>query len=296
MSEILTKKMVLFDDNDLDEKYTLTNRKTVVEVINKATGETIFKGPNKVLFPGAEYSAMQQFNVNANSVVPTYSEIMNIDTDAALTSKEDANAVRRNYLFCIGTDGCGPEASQRYPVNFTKPMLPAELVDDPTLGYMIPFKFMNTANPLDKDPGFRSKYFGRRIETIGTTGGSWIAYYFKKFENDPILLRQYVDGTSITKNSDLYHSTKTDEAQCFIQLKLTITNEDFRDFFALTVGPNQAKWNSLSICSGIPATYTVNGVTYPYYKDIIPYSKINIPNAPLNDTSMQYDIIYQLYY
>ncbi len=290
------KKKILFDGMDIDEKYKLSVKNTNVKVINHDTGEIIFEGGNKILFPGAELSAVEHFDLNVESVVPAYSEIMNIDADAALTSKDIAGAKRRNYLFCIGTDGCGPEASQKFPVNFIKPMLPAELVDDPTLGYMIPFKFMNAANPLDRDPTFRSKYFGRRIETIGTTGGSWIAYYFKKFETDPILVRQFVDGTSITKGSDLYHSTKTDEAQCFVQLKLTITNDDFRDYFALTIGANSAKWNSLSICSAIPATYTSNGITYPYYKDIRPFSKIHIGNAPLNDTSMQYDIIYQLYY
>lgn len=294
--DIKHKKKIIFDGHEINDHCKTSVKDTHVTIINHDTGEVIFEGSNKVLYPGAEMSAIQHFNINTESVVPTYSKLMGIDTDAALTSTVEAGATRKNFLFCIGTDGCGPESSQKYPVNFIKPMLPADIVDDPTLGYMVPFKFMNTANPLDRDATFRSKYFGRRIETIGETGGSWIAYYFKKFENDPILVRQFVDGTTITKSSDLYHSSKTDEAQCFVQLKLTITSDDFRDYFALTTGANTAKWNSLSICSAIPATYTYNGVKYPYYKDITPFSKIHVNNNSLADTSVQYDIIYQLYY
>ena len=155
---------------------------------------------------------------------------------------------------------------------------------------------MATGNILDKDTAFRSKYFGRRLETIGTTGATYIAYYFKKFETSPVLVRQYADGTTITKESDIYHSSKTDEAQCYIQLKLRITNEDCRDYFAQTIGANAARWNTLSLCTGIPATYTSNGVTYNYYKNITPFAKLNIGNENLIDASKQYDISYQLYY
>ena len=157
--EIIHKKKLLFDDSNIEEKSSVKD--TVVN--NHDTGEVIFEGSNKVLFPGAEMSAMNHFDISAESAVQTYSDIMNIDTDAASASVDVAGAKHKNYLFCIGTDGCGPEASQKYPVSFIKPMLPADLVDDPTLGYMIPFRYLNTANPLDRDSTFRSKYFGRRV-------------------------------------------------------------------------------------------------------------------------------------
>lgn len=296
MSNIVTtKKKILFDDG-YDKRYGFSVNDTAIYVVNHDTGEVIFKSKNKVILPGSEFTAKSHFDLTDESVISSYSTLMNLDLDAASSSKDIAGAKERIYLFCVGTDGCGPEASQKYPVNYTKAMLPSDLVDDPTLGYMIPFKFMNTANVLDKDATFRSKYFGRRIETIGNTGGSWIAYYFKTFETKPTLIRQYVDGTTITKDTDIYHSSKSDEAQCYVQLKLTITNEDFRDYFALTVGSNAARWNSISLCTGIPATYTANGATYTYYKDIKPFTKLNVNNNSLIDSSMQYDIIYQLYY
>lgn len=294
--DIKTKKKLLFDGCQPEDKSSIGIKKTQVIVTNHDTGEVIFKGQNKVIFPGAEFTAQCHFDLDIDLVAPSYSEIMRLDTDAALTSKDIEGAKQKAYLFCVGTDGCGPEASQKYPVDFTKPMLSSDLVNDPTLGYMIPFRFMNQNNPLDRDATFRNKYFGRRLETIGNTGGSWIAYYFKKFEHDPILTRQYIDGTTITPDSDIYHSTKTDEAQCFVQLKLTITNEDCRDFFALTTGANSAKWNSLSICTATPATYTVGELKFPYYKNITPLTKLHINNASLIDTAMQYDINYQLYY
>ncbi len=296
MEEIKTKKKLIFDGYTPNDSASLGIKGTKIVVTNHDTGEVIFEGSNKVIFPGAEFTAASHFDLNIESVVESYSDLMMLDQDAEFTSIDIEGAKTKAYLFCVGTDGCGPEASQKYPVNFTKAMLPANLVNDPTLGYMIPFRFMNTNNPLDRDSTFRNKYFGRRIETIGTTGGSWIAYYFKKFEHDPILTRQYIDGTTITKDADIYHSTKTDEAQCFVQLKLTITNEDFRDYFALTTGSNSAKWNSLSICTATPAKYTLGELTFPYYKDIRPLTKLHINNASLIDTAMQYDINYQLYY
>ena len=297
MSDIITtKNKFLFDGYKPEDNISSGVKKTHVVITNHDTGEIIFEGCNKVIFPGSEFTAKSHFDISAESVVSSYSELMNLDQDAITTSKDIDGAKEKIYLFCVGTDGCGPESSQKYPVNYTKAMLPSNLVDDPTLGYMVPFRFMATGNILDKDTAFRSKYFGRRLETIGTTGATYIAYYFKKFETSPVLVRQYADGTTITKESDIYHSSKTDEAQCYIQLKLRITNEDCRDYFAQTIGANAARWNTLSLCTGIPATYTSNGVTYNYYKNITPFAKLNIGNENLIDASKQYDISYQLYY
>ena len=295
--DILYKSFI--DDTGIKDKISMggsSKPRTHVVVTNPVTGEVIFEGSNKVIFPGSEYSAKSLFDLSAESVVSTYSEMMGLDQDAVSSSKDIAGAKNKIYLFCIGTDGCGPEASQKYPVNYTKAMLPADLVDDPTLGYMVPFRFMNTNNALDRDGSFRSKYFGRRLVTVGSNGGTWIAYYFKKFETEPILVRSYVDGTNITKDSNIYHSSKNDEAQCYVQLKLRITNEDCRDYFALTVGSQEARWNSISLCTALPATYTANGVTYNYFKDITPYAKLNIGNESMIDTEKQWDISYQLYF
>lgn len=291
---ITSKKKLLFDNYDLPYGFSVND--TLVVIKDADTGEVIFKNKNKVILPGSEFTAKSHFDLDTESVVGSYSDIMNLDTDAATTSSAISGAKERVYLFCVGTDGCGPEASQKYPVNYIKAMLPVDLVDDPTLGHMIPFRFMSTGDVLDKNSTFRSKYFGRRIETIGNTGGTWIAYYFKRFETDPVLVRQFVDGTTITKETDIYHSSKTDEAQCYVQLKLKIAIEDCRDYFARTTGTNTAKWNSLSLCTAIPATYTINGTTYSYYKDIRPFTKLHIPNESLIDSSKQYDIIYHIYY
>ena len=287
---------ILFDGHTLEDDAKISVHDTNIKIICHETGEVVFEGRNKVIFPGSEFTAKSHFDLATESVVPSYSDMMNLDQDAISSNKDIAGAKQRVYLFSVGTDGCGPESSQKYPVNYTKAMLPMDLVDDPTLGYMVPFKYMNVNNPLDKDASFRSKYFGRRIETLANDGGQFIAYYFKKFEIEPILIRQYVDGTTITKDTNLYHSTKKDEAQCYVQLKLCITNDDCRDFFTLTSGINRAKWNTISLCTGIPATYTSNGITYSYFKDITPFTKLNVGNETLIDTSKQYDIIYQLYY
>jgi hypothetical protein len=172
-------------------------------------------------------------------------------------------------------------------------MLPKDLVDDPTLGYMIPFRYQGPGNDLSST--LRQKYFGKRDEVLD--GVTWSAYYFKTFETSPVLYRKFTDDTVITKDTDIYHSTKSDEAQCYVELRLKITKEDFRDYFQHTIGLNEARWNSLSLCTAWPSTFTdSDGKQYTTYYRITPLTKLHIPNESLLDTSKEYDIIYHIYY
>lgn len=293
---ITTKKKFLIDRPE--HRYGFSCNDTRVRVVDSETGEVIFEDKNKIIFPGSCFTARSHFDFGSAGyadVVPSYNTLMGLEGLSSDNPAAGQIVTEKAFLFCVGTDGCGPEAAQRYPVDYTKAMLPRDLVTDISLGYMIPFKFRTTNNDLSGAE--RDKYFGKRIENLSNTAAKCYAYYFKTFESDPKLIREFTDNTTITADTNLYYSTKTAEAQCYVELRLKITKDDFREYFSATVGINEAKWNSLSLCTGWKTTYTdKSGVEWPCYQNIRPMTKLHIPNESLIDTSKEYDIIYHIYY
>ena len=117
-----------------------------------------------------------------------------------------------------------------------------------------------------------------------------IAYYFKAFELEPIFKAQYVDGTPIDEH--LYVSDNVIDVEVFVELKLSITKRDCRDFFIAHSGINDAKVNTISLCTAYPKDY--NGHTY--YQGIRPLTRLNFSNESLIDQTKGIDIIYDLFY
>lgn len=284
----MDKLVSIFDGLDSKDHARLTAFDTSIDIVNLDTGECIFKGlKNKVIIPGSGFIARKLFNITGDEVTPSYNEACgnyNINmytptTDTVPSNESDAKATKDNQkvlLFCCGTDGCGTENSQVYPVDYTKWISPEDLV---------PFRITSGS---DLSSSLRKIYFGR--STINISGKQYTAYYFKRFEKDPILVQQYVDSTPIT--STVYDDVKNTNAESYVEISLRITKEDMRDYFNLTTGISEAKINSISLCSGYPVEDTDGNI---YYKDIRPLTKFNIPNEPLIDTTKGIAIIYHIY-
>lgn len=283
----MDKRIVLYDGFSAEDKlsvakdYTAFN--TSIDIKNLETGEVIFKGlKNKVIIPGSGLIARKLFDIDLPEVTPSYNEAFGsaMYTPAADTvPTKDVGTVatadnHKILLFCLGVDGCGSENSQVYPVDYKKWIAPSDL---------IPFRYQLGTNDISDD--LRETYFGR----TEINGGEYLAYYFKRFEGAPVLIQQYIDGTPIT--SDIYDSVKVDSAETFVELSLKITKEDVRDYFVATVGIDEARINSISLCSAYPVEE--NG--YIYYKDIRPLTKLNIPNEPLIDVTKGIEIVYHIY-
>jgi len=230
---------------------------------------------NKVIVSGSAFTAAKHFNIKPNIWTPTYNTKLGIYTPTAEPYTEPG--IRKDEIVClfaIGTDGCGQENSQVYDVNYTKWIAPENL---------IPFRYQQPTDDLNT--AMRSKYFGR----VATN--SRIAYYFKKFESDPVFKQQYSDGTPIDEN--VYTDARLDEVESFVEISLKITKEDCRDFFLATTGINSARVNTISLLTGWSS---VDGDGFTYYHDIRPLTKLNFPNESLIDTSKGLDIIYHIYY
>lgn len=271
----MNKLMAVFDGLDSSDNASLSGHAfdTSIDIKNLETGEVIFKGlKNKVIIPGSGLIARKLFNISNNEISPSYNTIFgsHMYTPSTIPSNPDHRVV----LFCCGIDGCGSENSQVYPVDYTKCITPDN---------MIPFRYQVGTNDLSD--ALRETYFGRTM----INGGEYIAYYFKKFDNEPVLVQQYVDGTPV--DSNIFNSVKTEEAETYIEITLKITKEDMRDYFNATVGVDSSRINSLSLCYAYP----VEEDGYTYYKDIHPFTKLHFPNEALIDQTKGIEIIYHIY-
>lgn len=307
----MDKLMALYDGLNNKDEVNLSAFDTSIDIKNLETGEIIFKGlKNKVILPGSGLIARKLFDIGSDSeeVTPSYNDAItglytpenDVDeSDATVVRKVDkktnASADKDNFmnnhkilLYCVGIDGCGTENSQVYPVDYKKWLRPQD---------MIPFRFQPKLSDISDD--LRETYFGR--SEIDFNGTDFVAYYFKRFENMPTLIQQYVDGTQITKESNVpYDSDKAEAVETYVELDLKITKEDIRQFFTATVGIDEARINTLSLCSARPVIKIEqdrdgNKIERLYFKDIRPVTKLNIPNEQLIDVTKGIEIIYHIY-
>lgn len=218
---------------------------------------------------------------------------------------------RRVCLFCVGIDGCGIENSRVFKVTNTKWIAPygyanydpgTGIIDTTVGNCLIPFKSRvvsastNYGTDLTKDE--RDLYFGR----CTNAAHDLIEYYFKGFEDAPIIHRRFADGSgNIESSSDIWASTRFAEAEIVVELHMAISPTDCREYFNLMTGINSARINTISLCTAVPflgndAVGPDISLTRKYYRDIRPFTKFNFPNESLIDTSKGIDISYYLYY
>lgn len=264
------KRLTLFDNNDIKDKETITHLRTDVAMYIEGTDELVFRGSNKVPIAGAGFTARSHFDLPNVEITPSYNEVLDLENSVF----EDAPAgMEKAYLFAVGIDGCGPENSQVFPVDYKTWISPESLV---------PFRYPLLTN--DITGALRDSYFGRKLTADRA------AYYFKAFESKPTLTQQYVDGTPVDKN--IYTSTKSDAAETYVEIMLKVTKEDCREFFLATTGINDARINTISILTAWAKDF--EGVKY--YQNIRPLTKLNFPNEALIDATKGLDIIYHIYY
>lgn len=247
---------------------------TEIEIRIPGTDEVIWRGHNKVILPGAGFLARAMFDIpNYEEITPSYNTALGLEN----TVYETPDSLHKTFLFCVGTDGCGREMSQVFDVDYGKWCAPENLV---------PFRYELYSEDLDIT--LREVYFGRKEI------GDRIAYYFKAFESEPVFYQQYVDGTPI--DSNVYTSNKTEEIESYVELRLAVTKEDCRDYFIQTTGINDARINTISLCTAWRKTFEENGQNIIYMQDVRPITKLNYSSEPLIDLSKGLDIIYHVYF
>lgn len=275
-----TKILQQFDGfNDKEEIKLNSTFDTSIEFYSPDTREFLFKTKNKVILPGSGCIARKIFDIDKTEITPTYNSRLDIPDPVGVptnTCVKNTNATQYDHkilLFCVGIDGCGAETSQVYPVDYKHWIDPKDL---------IPFRYQVIGN--DISGALRETYFGRKI-----VNDDFIAYYFKRYEGQPKFVQQFVNGDTITEN--VYDTLRTDLAESYVEITLKITKEDFRDYFIATVGIDECRFNSISLCTAWPLEIDDT----LYFQDIRPFTKLHIPNEYMNDVTKGVDIIYHIY-
>lgn len=262
-----------------------------IEIYNEI-GELIFEPlHNKTVIAGSALTAMKLFNLDKSILnnTLTYDEILELglnsiisedgprvylrDTNGNILDTKSDESQRRIIGFCVGKGGSGLGISDVYNVKYC---------DYITKDNLIPFRYpLISADDIDE-----TIYKGKKTLDART------AYYFKKFDQEPTFYQNNI--------------SEADNAQTCVELHLKITKEDCREFFIAHSGLENAVINQISLVSawskeieitkldsitGQPTTRKVE-----YYKDIRPFSLLNIPNDGLSDLSKSISIIYTLYF
>lgn len=262
-----------------------------IEIYNEV-GELIFEPlHNKTVIAGSALTAMKLFNLDKSILnnTPTYDEILELglnsiisedgprvylrDINGDILDTKSDESQRRIVGFCVGKGGSGLGISDVYNVKYC---------DYITKDNLIPFRYpLISADDIDE-----TIYKGKKTLDTRT------AYYFKKFDQEPTFYQNNI--------------SEADNAQTCVELHLKITKEDCREFFIAHSGLENAVINQISLVSawskeieitkldsitGQPTTRKVE-----YYKDIRPFSLLNIPNDGLSDLSKSISIIYTLYF
>lgn len=235
---------------------------------NTLTGEVIFK-KNKIILPGSMLVASKLFDIDLPFVTPSYNTALGLDQST--TSLEDTSATEKVYLFAVGTDGT-TQVGTIADVDYSKWIDPDDLVP---IRMVLPNNDLSEAN--------RNLYYGRK------TRDDYILYYFKTFDQPPMIVIEYEDGTEV--DSNVYTSSNTMDIKVYVELRFTITKNDCREYFANTTGISDARVSSISLLTATPVTGSDG---YVYYQNIRPLTKLHISEEKLDDIEKGLDITYDI--
>lgn len=266
--------------------------RTEVKAFYTDTGEEIFRTHNIMTLAGAGLVVRALFNIDEPEKTPSYNSALELDNEQAFNESDEPEKI---CLFCVGTDGCGRENSQVYAARYASWINPDY---DDTYGGIVPFRFTTEDSDLtsgQRDYTKNGTYFGRK-ENANSDGR--IAYYFKKFDTMPTFTQQFTDGTPIDANVYITQESTDVEVESIVSMQMTITKDDCRDFFFYGTGLNDARINSLSLCSAYAykTEQLKNGVQGVEYQNIRPVTRLNFPNESLIDLRKSITFAYSIYF
>ena len=269
-------------------------KRTKIVMRDHATGEILGKYHNKLLVPGSQSTACKQFGLSPSVVLPTYNTDLVLDHSLSPYPDTQPTNDPITCLWCAGRSGVGSVSTEVLTVSTTDRISPA-LSDSTTNTYsdIVPFRYVLATNDIDKD--LRDTYYGRKTFTNG-----YVGYFFKAFDTDPILHVRYLDGTQVT--STMYSVDSSQEVEVYVEMRLSITRLDFRDYFDTVLGWDKSDISTISLLTAWYDNTVLedsNDSTtnyYKYYQDIIPFSKFNFQSEDLSDLNRAIDFNYQVYY
>lgn len=247
---------------------------TEVECINEF-GEVLFKKSNIILTGGRRFTLEKLFNVT-NTARLTLNEILGVN----VTSPTDNNGPRQDKMVClfgIGNGGSGQALGDVYaPKN-----------NESNLYNLLPFRLVNN----ELDTATRLKYYMRREQ------GGQIAYYLKRFENEPALRMRQGDVNFVPSNQ--YNTPPTlsgnslghDSVDTYVEMELKIDVQDVVESLQ-TMDGRSAYINELGLYLGVQ---TATGTGWREYSEVECFSKLTFNPIFLDEFSTELTIYYRIY-
>ena len=260
-------------------------KKTKIIIVDHETGKVLGEGENKILVPGSQTTACKQFGIDQVVLFPTYNSELGLENSYPDWTMPPTNDPI-TCLWCVGQSGYLNIPDEIIVVDTKDRIAP---VDD-----ILPFRYVKASEDLDVDQ--RQTYFGRKP----MEDGEHVAYYFKKFDTEPMLHVRYMDGTEVGPN--MWNIDTPQEVEVFVEMRLSVSRLDFRDYFDQVIGWDKAYINTISLCTAwyrndIPEDPDdPESVHYRWFQDIIPFTKFNFKNNELTELNKAVDFIYQIYY
>ena len=269
-------------------------KRTKIIMKDHDTGKILGEYHNKILVPGSQSTACKQFGVSPAVVLPTYNSELALDNSLPAYPETQPYNTPITCLWAAGRSGVGSVSTEVLTVSTTDRISP-KLSNSTTNTYedIVPFRYVLATNDLDRD--LRDTYFGRK-----TFANGYVGYFFKSFDTNPILHVRYLDGTQVT--NIMYTVDSSQEVEVYIEMRLSVSRLDFRDYFDTVLGWDNSDISTISL---LTAWYDntvledANDTTtnyYKWYQDIIPFSKFNFQSEDLSDLNRAIDYNYQVYY
>lgn len=227
-------------------------------------GQILFeKEENTQVLGGAIHTLEELFKVKSELQIDTLNDILNIANDGPELTPEQL-AMTSICLFGVGTSGAGDVIGSVKDVDYR----------ERELGEMIPMRV--TDQPLPSNEADR--YGFRKLQDNGKT-----ASYLKTFDTEPIIKVLWADGEGGedgTKVEDNPHeSPRTTPIDTFIEMQLTITTKDLREYFTDRGNIEAARFNTIGLFTGVLGEV---GDGTQDYRNVKLYSKFNFNNESLD--------------
>lgn len=295
---------------------------TDILVSDLYTGKPLFRESNKVVTGGSLFTASKFFDIDPPTLPPydgddpektggSLLRIINADGNYGQytkpTDKSELSQLRQServWLFGVGVGGTGSDASQILDVAYNSRIEPNNL---------IPFRCINKSGISGiQSAGDTelSKYHGIGYRTLSaaSTGASaeYYCYYFKEFDNDPIISLRNISGTSGVdlSSEDLkgFYSIDKANIETMVELNFKITKDECREFFDAANIVEDKSLSSIMLVSSFRRTATIvdpitGGMkTTEIYENFQPVTKLNISKENMSDETKGLDIIYHIYF
>ena len=275
-------------------------KRTKITMKDHDTGEILGVYENKILVPGSQATACKVFGMEPTVIFPTYNTELDLENSRTPYPQTQPFNAPLVCLWAAGRSGAGSTTNEINVVSTIDRIAP-DLVAGTTNLYrdIVPFRYVTPSNDLDIDE--RDYYFGRKIFDEGMSS-EHIAYFFKAFDTEPQLHVRYLDGTEVT--NAMWRVVSSQAVETYVEMRLSITRQDFRDYFDDVLGWDNANistisllmaWYDNTICEDdtLPEE---DRIYYRWYQDIIPYSKFNFGQEDLVDLNRAIDFNYQVYF